>query len=73
MTIIGAIVGADIAGRPRQEVAGYISEWRCEMVEVPQETRNFEYYLVIYEMNGRYYQLETDRMFEVGQRIKVMN
>lgn len=73
MTVLGAIIGADAAGRPRQEVAGYVSEWRCEMVDVPQETRSFEYYLVTYQMDGRYYQLETSQLFEVGQRIEVRN
>jgi uncharacterized protein YcfJ len=71
MTILGAIVGADVASRPRDKVVGYTSEWRCEMVEVPQETRVFHHYQVTYLMNGKHYRINTDRLFEVGQRITI--
>jgi uncharacterized protein YcfJ len=73
MTVLGAIVGADAAGRGSNGVVGYTSEWRCQLVDVPQETRSFEYFLVTYESRGRYYQVETDQLFEVGQRIKIQN
>lgn len=71
MTVLGAIVGADAAGRPRQEVAGYVSEWRCDIVEIPQETRMFHHYQVTYQVDGLYYRVNTDRIFEIGQRIIV--
>ncbi len=71
MTILGAIVGADVAGQPRQRVSGYVTEWHCEMVEVPQETRVFHHYQVTYKMHGKHYRINTDRMFEVGQRITI--
>lgn len=71
MTILGAIVGADAASRPRQEIAGYVSEWRCEMVEIPQETQMFHHYQITYRMDGKLYRVNTDRIFEVGQRITI--
>ena len=71
MTVLGAILGADSAGRPRQAVAGYVSEWKCETVEIPQETQLFHHYQVTYKMNGNYYRINTDRIFEVGQKITI--
>lgn len=71
MTVLGAIIGADTAGQPRQGVAGYITEWDCRKVEVPQETQLFHHYQVTYRMNGNYYKINTDRMFEVGQKITI--
>jgi uncharacterized protein YcfJ len=71
LTVLGAIIGADAASKPRDEVAGYVSEWRCEMVQVPQETRIFNHYQVTYRMNGKLYRINTNRMFEVGQRITI--
>lgn len=71
MTVLGAIVGADVAGRPRQQVVGQTYEWRCEMVEVQEETRVFHHYQVTYRMNGKHYRVNTDRLFEVGQRITI--
>jgi uncharacterized protein YcfJ len=71
MTVLGAIVGADVGGRNRQEVVGYTSEWTCQMVEVQQETRVFHHYQVTYRMNGKHYRINTDQMFEVGQRIVI--
>ena len=71
LTILGAIVGADVAGRPHQEVTGYVNEWHCETIEVPQETRMFHHYQITYQAEGIYYRVNTDRIFEVGQRIIV--
>ena len=71
MTVLGAIVGADISGRPRPEVVGYTSEWTCKMVEVQHETRIFHHYQITYLMNGKYYRINTDNLFEVGQRITI--
>lgn len=71
MTILGAIVGADVAGRQRQEIVGYTSEWTCKMVEVQQETRTFHHYQITYRLNGKHYRVNTDRAFEVGQLITI--
>jgi uncharacterized protein YcfJ len=73
MTVLGAIVGADVAGRGSNGVVGYANEWHCQMVEVPQQTQVFDYYIVTYERNGRYYQFTTVQTYEIGQRIKVKN
>lgn len=71
MTVLGAIIGADAATRPSTKIVGYINEWRCEMVKVPQNNRMFHHYQVTYKMDGRYYRLNTDELFEVGQRIVI--
>lgn len=71
MTALGAIVGANQAGGSSQGVVGYTSEWRCEMVRVEEETRIFHHYQITYELNGRYHRVNTDRLFEVGERITV--
>jgi uncharacterized protein YcfJ len=71
MTILGAIVGADATGRSRQEVVGHTIEWSCKMVEVPQNTPVFHHYQITYLMNGKYYRVNTDNLFEVGQRITI--
>jgi uncharacterized protein YcfJ len=71
MTVLGAIVGADTAGRNRRAVVDYVYEWRCELVEIPQETRMFHHYQITYEVDGNYYRVNTDRIFEIGQRITV--
>lgn len=70
MTVLGAIVGANQATHG-QRVVGYSSEWRCEMVQVEEETRVFHHYQVTYQMHGVYYKINTDRAYEVGQRIKI--
>ena len=72
MTVLGAIMGADAAGRSGgNQIVGYTSQWTCELVEVPQETRMFHHYQITYMVDGRYYRVNTDRIFEVGQRITV--
>lgn len=70
-TVLGAIVGADIAGKTRQEIVGYTSEWQCNMVEVPQETRVFHHYQITYRLDGKHYRINTDNLFEVGQLITI--
>lgn len=70
MTVLGAIIGANNADRSRQEVVGYTSEWKCSMVEVPQRGV-FQYYKVTYRVNGKHYMINTDRAFEIGQRITI--
>lgn len=71
MTVLGAIIGADAASKPRRGVVDYTYEWRCELVEIPQEIRTFHHYQITYKMNGKYYRVNTDRIFEVGQRIVI--
>lgn len=73
MTVLGAIVGADVASQGRNVVVGYTNEWRCQTVEVPQHTQVFDHYIVTYVLDGRYYQFSTVQTYEIGQRIKVRN
>lgn len=70
-TALGAVIGANQAGRPRNGVVGYNNEVRCQLVTVEQEIRHFDHYLVTYKRKGKYYVIETDEMFEVGQRIYI--
>lgn len=71
MTILGAIVGANQAIQPRRGVVGYSNELHCEIVQVQEETNVLHHYQVTYDLNGVYYTINTDRYYEVGQRIKV--
>lgn len=71
MTVLGAIVGADVAGRGGNQVVGYRYEWQCQIVETYQEQKFFHHYEVTYKNNGKYYRVNTDEMFEIGERIKV--
>ena len=70
-TVLGAIVGANQATQPSRGVVGYSSEWRCEMVYVNHETQIFHHYQVTYELHGKYYRINTDELYEVGQRIVI--
>lgn len=71
MTVLGAIVGANQASQPAQDVVGYTTEWRCEMVELNKEQRTLHHYQVTYKINGEYYRINTDRKFKVGERIVI--
>lgn len=71
MTVLGAIVGANQASQPRRGVVGYTNELHCEIVQVQEETRVFRHYQVTYRLNGAHYTINTDRYYEVGQRIKI--
>jgi uncharacterized protein YcfJ len=73
MTVLGAIIGANQASQPRRGVVGYASEWNCETVHLEEETRVFHHYQVTYYLNGVYYKINSDRAYEVGQRIIVKN
>lgn len=70
-TALGAVIGANQAGRPRNGVVGYTNEVRCELVSVQTETRHFDHYRVTYKRKGKFYVIETDELFEVGQRIYI--
>lgn len=69
-TVLGAIVGANQASQPRVGVV-YTTQVQCSVVTVNVETRKFDNYLVTYRMNGMLYTIQSNRLFEVGQRITV--
>lgn len=71
MTVLGAIIGADQASRPSTSIAGYVTEWRCEMTPVNVETSVFQHYEVTYKSNGKHYRINTDRYFYIGDRITI--
>jgi uncharacterized protein YcfJ len=71
MTALGAIIGANQASKPRNHIVGYTSEWRCDMVRVYNEQNVFHHYQITYKMNGQYQRINTDRHFEIGERITI--
>jgi uncharacterized protein YcfJ len=70
-TALGAVIGANKAGQPRSGVVGYQTEYRCQLVTVETETRHFDHYRVTYKYKGHYYAIETNKLYEVGQRIYI--
>lgn len=70
-TALGAVIGANQAGKPRQGVVGYQTEVQCQLVNVETETRHFDHYKVTYKRKGKLYVFNTDEMYEVGQRIYI--
>lgn len=72
-TALGAIIGANTALRPRQQVGvvGYATEYQCNLVTVNVETQTIAHYRVTYEYNGAYHTIKTRNPLLVGQRILV--
>ncbi len=70
-TALGAVIGANKAGKPRQGVVGYQTQVQCQLVNVETETRHFDHYKVTYKRKGKFYVFNTDEMYEVGQRIYI--
>jgi uncharacterized protein YcfJ len=73
MTILGAIVGANQAAQNNRGVVGYNSEWRCEMVQVEEQSQIIDYYRVTYQFGGVYNTINTRNAFQPGQRILINN
>jgi uncharacterized protein YcfJ len=72
MTVLGAILGADAAGRqPRQVITGYATERVCETVHQTRAAREVAGYVVSYRWNGLEGQTETTRRYRVGERIDI--
>jgi uncharacterized protein YcfJ len=64
MTVLGAIIGADMASRP---TVGQ----RCERVRRLVSEPLVSYYIVRYSYNGSIYEQRTDRNLRPGQTISV--
>jgi uncharacterized protein YcfJ len=73
MTVLGAIVGADVAGRQgnRQQVAGYRNEVQCEYHTEYQDQRVVDGYIVYFRYGQHVGSVVTDRYYEVGDRIRI--
>jgi uncharacterized protein YcfJ len=72
MTVLGAILGADAAGRqPRQVITGYATERVCEMVHQTRAAREVAGYVVSYRWNDLEGRTETTRRYSVGERIDI--
>ncbi len=73
MTVLGAIVGADVAGRQgkRQQIVGYRDEVKCEYRTEYQDERIIDNYVVYYRHGGHIGSVVTDRYYEVGDRIRI--
>ena len=75
MTVLGAIVGADIAnkrGRSNQVVTGYRVERQCIETIRREETTEIKNYKIWYEWNGVQAQSYTYNQYNVGDRIRVV-
>lgn len=71
LTVLGAIIGADTASKPREEITDYVIEWQCKMVNVPREISIIDHYQITYRSKGKLYRINTDKMFNVGQHITI--
>jgi uncharacterized protein YcfJ len=73
MTVLGAIVGADVAGRQgnRQAVVGYRTEVQCKYHTEYQDEQVVDGYIVYYRYGDHVGSVMTDRRYKVGQRIQI--
>ncbi len=73
MTVLGAIVGADVAGRQgnRQKVVGYRDEVKCDYYTEYKEERIVDNYVVYYRYGKHTGSVVTDNYYKVGDRIRI--
>lgn len=73
MTVLGAIIGADAAGRQgsRQQIVGYRDEVQCDYYTEHREEAIVDNYVVYYRYGSHIGSIVTDRHYHVGDRIRI--
>lgn len=71
MTMLGAIVGADIANRNKQGVVGYRNERVCETIYRDESVTTLTGYIVDYKFNSTRHSDFTTKRYNVGDAIPI--
>ena len=73
MTILGAIVGADVANKRagQSQIIGYQQEQQCNKVRFYETQERLKNYLITYEWNGTQATSYAQNQYRVGDRITV--
>ena len=75
MTVLGAIIGADVANKRavtgQRQIVGYRQEENCRKISFYETHERLENYRITYEFNGIQATSFTQNQYKVGDRIPV--
>lgn len=69
--VLGGIISAENKNSGKQVITGYRYEERCENVKKSVNRPVVSYYRIKYNYNGNVYSQDTDRKYEIGQKVRI--